>query len=208
MYIKISFIKKIHFKIFFGHFTFFQCKAIYGGAVYIYSSYELNNVTLFVCKFYSNKLKQDNSNTKNGKLNGGCAFFLTSKNADIKNCTFENNKGKGGALKIYNIFDENNGKIIQNVEGSSESEGLISISNCQIKISQKETNAIFIEGKKMSFIDINECKFKGKLGNGVKYIGGKTLPKNIDKIQVTNCQFEYKEKSAMKIEIQREDDNN
>lgn len=187
--------------------VFFKCKANYGGAVYIYSSYIENNITVYDCKFYSNEIKSDYIDDKDPNLCGGSAFFLSSQKCDIQKCIFENNKGKKGAFKIYMNFDklEKANKLKKMDE--IESDNLLSISNCEIKMRPKDESGIFIEGKETGKIEIVECGFSGKLGKDAKYIGGRLNLKNSEKVQVRNCQFEYEDKSSVRIELLKDEDN-
>lgn len=101
---------------------FEACTSLYGGAAHIYIQYETNEVSFEKCTFYENKATGSSSNDP---LNGGNALFLTVKTLFISNCTFKRNKGKGGALKVFNKFDDNQ-KIINDL---AENDRLICIVN-------------------------------------------------------------------------------
>ena len=196
--------KDLDNKVFLANLTFFQCKAQYGGAMYIYSSYERNDVTIYNTKFYSNQANRDYVDSVDKNLNGGSALFLSARSCDIRGYLFENNKGGHGALRIYEKFDENNEVSARLIKENDDNEG-ITISNCKVKINPREEHGIFVDGSDPNLIKINECEFKGKLHNGAKYISGKLNYHNSRNILVKNCDFEYDEKTSVKIELLKDE---
>lgn len=191
--------------VYFEKLTFVMCKALYGGAIYAYSASDQNLVSVRECKFYSNEVDPKGGNSSDGRLKlvGGNALFISAKNANIKKCVFENNKGTGAAVKIFNKFESEESledSIVIVKRGNKEGSKIL-LSDCKMKISRNEKNSIYVEGDDMNKLEIRDCKFTGKLPKGAKYIGGKIHARNIPKIQVNNCDFEVKGKSTMSFEI-------
>lgn len=74
-----------------------------------------------------------------------------------------------------------------------------SISNCDFANdgNEESSNIIyFVGGKISSEVEINDCKFKGKLKNGSHYIEGKLLRKDQPKLQIKSCQFDSDDNSV------------
>lgn len=94
IYINIT--EKIRDPISFFDVTFTNCSAIYGGAVYIYSSV-YNEISFILCNFIENKANKKNE-IAGGNLYGGAALFLQVTDAEINKCIFY--KNIGSAVKI------------------------------------------------------------------------------------------------------------
>lgn len=184
--------------IIFENLTFIQCEALYGGAIYIYSSYESNCILIRNCTFSYNMAL----GTKNCNIYGGFSIYMQAKNANVTECNFEHGKGIGGSFKISDIFDDNERKNKQ----LEETKKIISISGCNFEQEEK-TNSIFYVNEKNSNkneINIVDCKFKGKLSNGNHYIDGNVNVKDIPIFNIHSCEFEHEFKDSVKSELIKE----
>lgn len=71
---------------------FLKCKAVYGGAVFIYSSCEQNEVLIQSCQFESNIAERRSINNENPDLFGGSAVFMTARNCNVNASMFHKRK--------------------------------------------------------------------------------------------------------------------
>lgn len=97
-------------------------------------------------------------------------------------CSFKENVGSGGCVKIQPIVHKN--KRIHALEMDQKP---IRISGCNFEIKKESESSIFYENDEKE-IEIIDCNFKGKLKKGSHYIDGNISDK--DKLQVKNCIFE------------------
>ena len=175
---------------------FIQCKADYGGAIFISADSELFNITFTRCNFDSNEalLKTKSSGVKS-HLFGGSAIYIMNQNLNAVNCTFSMNKGPGGAVKIYNLFSSNT-KSIQ----LDQSESLISFIGCNFEQHENSDSSIFYADKNNgNKLDVHDCNFKGKLKKGSHYIDGKV--NNKEKMHVRSCNFENDKNNSIIINL-------
>lgn len=159
---------------------FTRCEAVFGGACYIYSNSETNEVSIEHCKFKDNKVNGNKNSIEHKQkgLFGGSTLFMTARNADISNSSFVSNKEKYVAFKIYNRFDDDgSAKLLDENDSSSiTNSNTISIINCDFQQNDESTETInYISGNSASEVEINNCKFKGKLVKGSHYIEGNLL---------------------------------
>ena len=175
---------------------FTGCKAVFGGACYIYCSSDVNDVTITGCTFSSNVAYKRNSNNDGSMLYGGSSLFLTVRNSFIGKSNFVSNKGPGGSIKIYNKYDEETSKV-SSLEFRSK-ERINMISDCHFENEEKsETSIFYVNDKDGSKIELNQCTFKGKLGKDSYYIIGELLAKDAPKIHIKSCDFEDKSDSPL-----------
>lgn len=97
-------------------------------------------------------------------------------------CSFKENVGSGGCVKIHPIVHKN--KRIHALEMDQKP---IRISGCNFEIKKESESSIFYENDEKE-MEIIECNFKGKLKKWYHYIDGNIADK--DKLQVKNCIFE------------------
>lgn len=176
----------------FEDLTFIKCKAICGGAVFIHSDREENEVLIRNCTFVSNEAfhkKFSNSIS----LYGGSAIYLSSHDANVIDCSFKQNIGKGGCVKIESINNKNKRILQLEIEPNP-----IKISGCSFENVKKSESSIVFEDD-ISEIEIKECNFKGKLKKGFHYIDGKTI--NKDKLRIKDCLFEYDTNSSINTKL-------
>lgn len=173
--------------------SFIECKAVYGGAVYIYFDSERNSANIQKCTFTRNSLI---SGSGSSSENGGSALFLTARQGKVDDCTFIGT-GKDSMLKVTDNFDGGrNAKVLSN-EG-----GLLTISGCNFQQERNSETSIFCENlnEDRKLVIVN-CNFKGQLSNGSHYIDGKFLKKNVKNVIVNSCRFEQRTKSAINLQI-------
>lgn len=84
---------------------FQECKAIYGGAIYIYSISKYSIISVDFCSFISNDILQREAFNMY-QLYGGSSIFLTTRIGSFINCSFNRNKGDSGSIKIYGDFEK------------------------------------------------------------------------------------------------------
>lgn len=140
----------------------------------------MSGILIKSCSFLSNVAYPKRTNED--LLFGGSSVFLMTNAADLIENVFNENKGKGGALRIVEKKKEN--KLI-NLE---ENKNSIKIKGCSFE----QSASIFYESKGNggSDIDISECDFKGKLAKGSRYIDGHLFDKNSPKFHIKDCKFE------------------
>ena len=169
---------------------------MYGGGVYVYSSYENSYVSVKNCSFQRNKAL---SKRNDENLFGGSSAFFTVRNLDMQEYTFEKSFGVGGALKVCNVFDEDSPNTAKNLEEFSNS---ISISGCNFDNEKGSTNSIYLfSNRPGNNVDINDCKFIGKLSKESHYIDGKLINKDSNRIHIDSCKFEHEINESIKIDL-------
>lgn len=174
---------------------FLRCKASYGGAVFIYTTTDLFDISFTRCKFESNEaLKHSPSNNEDKYFYGGNAVFLIAKKSDVINCSFVNNKGAGGSIKIYNKYEGN-----RKIEQLEENENTFSILGCLFEEANSKGAINFIQDKSGNNLDIIDCQFKGNLKKGFHYIDGKML--NKEKLRIKSCNFEIYKNNSLNIDL-------
>lgn len=181
--------------------NFTGCESLYGGAVYLYSGYEPSAVDIQNCTFISNKAISN----KKDPLFGGSAIYLAAKNVNVFNCLFRENIGEGGAFKIQanlNNDEITESKLLNHINNVNGNNNVITIFDCEFVIDEKTESSISIEGKLRSSIEISECRFKGKLGEGSHHISGTIEEEDMPHLLIqSNCVFENDRNSSIKIEI-------
>lgn len=164
---------------------FNQCRAVYGGAVYLYSASEVADVSVRLCIFEYNE--NINFANKDPDLNGGSAIFVSLKTGSISECTFKVGRNSHGLIKLYNNFDES-----LNSHRLLEKQNVVSLSNCNFFENENSENSIYyINGNHGSSIEVNDCNFNGKRNRKSNYIEGKLLSEDSLKIRTNNCHFIY-----------------
>ncbi|KAK8871731.1 hypothetical protein M9Y10_007471 [Tritrichomonas musculus] len=169
---------------------FTGCHAKYGGAVYIYSSSNLNVVTIQHCKFYGNVATANETEEKYG----GSALYLTVYQGLLIANRFRDNQGKDGSVKLINILVVNRNAMLLEKERS------IVISQCSFDIkSDSDCSLSYVTGKDGSSVELNDSEFTGHLSEGSHYIKGVALDKDAPKLVVKNCKFAADFKKSIKM---------
>ena len=163
---------------------FTECKAQYGGAVYIYSVSDRVPITITKCKFDSNKLIDSQSTLK-----GGSAIYLRSQIGSIKMCKFINNMNADSSVKIENDFDENKASRILSINKQNDdavvNENSILISECDFEINKDSKSSIyFILGNSVTNIEVTQYNFMGMIANDAHHIDEKIIGKSSPKLSI------------------------
>lgn len=158
-----------------------QCKASYGGGLYVYSNSEENYVSIQSCQFDSNSIIEGG----NTKIHGGSAMYLTINKGRVNDCTFKGTS-KSGLLKFTNNFDEVSGlKLL-------DQRSPFMISRCSFEHDDKLTTAIYcVCGHSSVSLHVNQCTFKGKLSKENYFIDGELISNDSkSKVSVNDCKFD------------------
>ena len=168
--------------------NFTNCKASYGGAVYIYSSYYESTVTINSCFFSSNQATSSSENGKNSdQMIGGAAIFISSKSSVISDCTFNKNIGEG-QLKMQNKFNENDQK--SNLLSSNQPRTSNVIKACRFVIGRQSKSSIYyMSGENGVLSTVRNSNFIGDLFTGNYHINGMSTSKFSPKLVVVACKF-------------------
>lgn len=179
--------------------SFSKCRAIYGGAIFIYSDKDENFVSINNCKFTQNKANVFSDG--NNQRFGGSAIFFITKNGDVDNCDFVNNDGN--AIKVSNKF-ENSFLSIDKFKGS------ISFDNCSFNLGVNSSSSIFYHrcNKNDVDVDVKNCFFKGKLSRKSHHIDGFSSfeKEKISCFHFVSCKFEGGIKNAINLKSLYYDD--
>lgn len=157
--------------------TFTSCHAEYGGAIFIYSSSNINTVTIKSCIFNGNQVSESGPSDI---LTGGSAMFLSIKSGKILQCKFSQNIGPGGSIKLLN-----------NVESQSifldKMNPSILLKDCTFN--EKKESIVYAARKDGSNIEVTNCEFTGKLNEGAHHINGMIIDKDAPKMIIKSCKF-------------------
>lgn len=161
IYIKNSFEQDKNISL--NGFVFSECRAVFGGAVFIFSIFESNSVLISSCSFFQNSAEKSNSN-QNKNLFGGSALFLAAENSNIYQCSFKKN-GPASSVKIFDatILNENTRSLIKDNDNKNK----VSFTDSR--------SSIDIDNDFSTKADVVDCCFTGKLNPGSHYIEGKIL---------------------------------
>lgn len=160
-------------KVTISNIQFINCKADYGGALYIYSLSSLSDILIEYCTFKSNKAKLGTD-----AKTGGSAIYLESDYGKLANCEFTENN-PGSAIKVVSP-NKDSSKALSTAN--------VNFYNCNFASSKDSRESIYFAGK---MINVVKCNFKGKLPKGVNYIDGE-LVNNRPSVHLDGCRFEYK----------------
>lgn len=191
IYIKNKF--DVSNSIFLEKLIFNECKAVYGGAVYIYSSSDKSSAIIKSCTFESNENVQDDTNLVEKNLFGGSAVFMTVKQGQLMRNKFYRNIGNGGCVKLYNNFDDD--AKLQYLE---KKKNIVWISDCLFEIDERSNCSIlYVGGKYSSVNEIKNCVFTGSLSKGNHYIDGQMLLNDSPKMRIRSCKFASELKNSV-----------
>lgn len=175
---------------------FKSCKAVYGGALYIYSISRSSDISVSFCSFQSNDILNRESLSVY-QLFGGSSVFLTARIGIFLNCSFSGNKGEGGSFKIFGNFEQKmeSSLYIHFFEKDSKQKSILII-NCTFDEKESENSIFFVNKIQGSPVELINCNFSGKLKDNQYYIGGILHDKNATKILIKSCNFEENSKIA------------
>lgn len=175
--------------------SFSQCKASYGGAVYLSVDSGLFDISFNRCIFESNEaLIKIRPTGQSNQLFGGDALYAICSGISIINSSFLRHKGGYGAIKIINHLNSNSKNILLERRGDP-----ISFVGCTFEQHENSKSSIYlVDENSMNQVDIFDCEFKGKIKKGSHYIDGNF--NNKEKLNVKSCKFESDENEAINIE--------
>ena len=170
--------------------TFIKCKAIYGGAVYIYNN-QPSSVRIKSCIFNQNEANK-HATSPGDPLYGGAACYLQVIDSNITNCTFY--KNIGSSVKIFDIVKDDSSLLMATKE---EGDSSISIEDCYFEIDKISSSSLFLvrgKSKQQTPIEIKDCTFVGDLSKGAHHIDGTSLlnektSNEESKIRIKSCRF-------------------
>lgn len=157
--------------------TFTSCHADYGGAVFIYSSSDINTVTIKSCTFEQNVVKE---NGPSDILTGGSAMFLSIKSGQILYCKFSLNIGPGGSVKLLNDV-ESQTLLLDRMNPT------ILLKDCTFD--EMKESIFYVAKKDGSTVEVTNCAFNGKLNKGAHHIDGMVIDKVATKMIIKSCKF-------------------
>ena len=159
---------------------------MYGGAIYIYSISEEDEIEIIGCSFMNNQADAS-SNNDSASLNGGSAIFITSKKSTIVECNFLRNRGEC-QLKIYNSFESGTKKTASFFHGRKRSVNVIKY--CRFVISRETKSSLFyLAGYNGALCTIRNSVFVGELNVGCYHMSGQSISNKSPKLVVEFCKF-------------------
>lgn len=165
--------------------SLFGCSAQYGGAAFIYCSSMSNEVLIYNSSFRSNTATKTRAAYDGDYRIFGSAIFISSRNTNTIRCKFSFNKGKYGAFKVHNKFNEDNALVLDSVSN------LLLVADCEFLQTDAASNSIYyVGGKEESLVQVPDCSFRGKFEKGFHYIDGDFASKEANKVDVKSCWFE------------------
>lgn len=181
IYIKNNYLYEVNYDL--NNLTFNQCKAKCGGAVYIYCVSERSTIRIATCNFTDNQALAP----KADEYFGGSGAFLTCINADLIEDSFNRNKGDGGALKLFEKFDEpDTGSLILSIFNKRS----ILVSRCSFEIESTSDCSLFYFGGRSDIkVELMDSIFEGNLAENSHHINGLVTSKDAAKLDVKNCRF-------------------
>lgn len=117
---------------------------------------------------------------------------------EIKGCSCNKNKGKGGAVRITDDFENNLPDGLKILHSYNTLHASISISNCNFEIDESSDCSLFYSnGMKLSKVVVNDCTFSGVLAKGSHYIDGKSIKDVAPNLFIKACTFSSNANQAM-----------
>lgn len=160
--------------------VFTDCKAQYGGCIYLYHVSSNIDAKITRCEFHDSQALATKQNPFNGKYGGG-AIYITSPYCDMTGCKFYNIKGN--VVKLVNSFTSPQSSL----KLLSKS---FTINDCTFDMTKQTSSALFyLSGNSKTSVVVNDCTFKGQLADGNYYLDGQSNNKNAPKLIVRKCRF-------------------
>ena len=183
---------------------FYECQAIYGGAIFIYFDSEKNSNSIVKCVFVGNCVPLSNPNSD--VLFGGSSIFLSSLNTVIIKCRFIDGTS-GPAVKVCDISSIKGKSRLFGYLSKKQprmNDNLILVSQCSFEINEDSKSSINIdfpnEETEMK-VDVTDCEFKGKLSKGSHYIDGRLHSNNANRFIMNSCKFEDESDLNVKFDL-------
>ena len=158
---------------------FVNCKANFGGGIYVYSTSNDERVKIIECSFTSCQSLSDASNASTG----GSAIYITSRMSIITDCKFINNLES--QVKIYNSFVRQNGAILEHRKQPRND-----VKYCRFEIGKHSKSSLFyVGGPDGVNCFVKSSVFVGQIHGRNYHIDGELLSKFAPKIVVDFCKF-------------------
>lgn len=168
--------------------NFVNCKALYGGAVYIRASSPSVTATIRNCMFKDNEATAPNTDS----MNGGSALYLNVRNGLVQNNEFSGNKGN--LVKVVNEFDNKYAMLLDFVSPS------VLMTKCKFENDDDSSSTLFyVAGNNGVKFEVKECIFFGSLSEGGHHIDGLSLSKDSHKLHLNKCKFSLDSQSIMNL---------
>ncbi|KAK8847765.1 hypothetical protein M9Y10_018795 [Tritrichomonas musculus] len=175
--------------------VFTHCSAKCGGGIYIVSLSDLSSVNVCHCKFISNSATATETEEDQLKFGGTCVFMYC-ENGEVTRCSFKNSIGVGGSVKVYIQTATKSEKVLRSDLNT------ISIDHCNFLNDQKSGSSLYyFGGNSETNVNVHNCVFKGKLNDKSRYIEGVLRAENAAKIAVKSCNFDYKLKDSVDVNL-------
>lgn len=164
--------------------NFSNCKAGYGGAVFIYSISIESKISITDCLFSSNQATVSSSQSSElSHESGGSAIFITSKSSYINDCIFFKNIGDN-QLKIENDFSQSEESLLLNAKTTNV------VRFCKFNIERYSKSSIFyLAGNNGVSCQIMNSVFIGDLNPGSFHITGQALTDKSPRLVIVRCKF-------------------
>lgn len=154
--------------------NFTDCKAAYGGGIYVFSSNRKNNVEIHMCTFF---LNQATATEADGGKYGGSGIYATIRKGKIRDCIFNDVPCDGSYLKLDNSFRSKAGSLNMLSSNQNKKKNTFIVSGCNFNFIQNEpaSGVFFVRGNSDVFVELTDCKFNGKLAKDSHYIDGEII---------------------------------
>lgn len=165
--------------------NFSNCKAGYGGAVFIYSISIESKISITDCLFSNNQATVSSSQLSElSHESGGSAIFITSKSSYISDCIFFKNIGDK-QLKIENDFNQS-----QEEEEFLNAKTTNDVRFCKFNIERYSKSSIFYLVYNNGVpCQITNSVFIGDLNPGSFHITGQALTDKSPRLVIVRCKF-------------------
>lgn len=180
-----------------------SCQAAFGAGVYIYSSSKTNIIVVEKCQFKENTVYAPKSGSS---FYGGSAVYLTISEGDLHDCTFINNHGEGGTIKVNENFankppaNKINARTLNTKNVHDDALSSISISGCKFIVDKNSHSSLFFVNAKDSIkTEVKNCCFFGKLAKNAFHIDAQSNQN--PNILVKSCTFSSDSKTAINTKL-------
>lgn len=170
-----------------------NCRASYGGAVYLYSLSEDQPVEVLKCHFTNNQA--DSSSGHSSHLSGGSAVFLAARRSLIVECDFLRNIGEN-QLKIFNHFTDSSPSSSLTLSSADlldserKNRPTSVVKYCRFDIDRHSKSSVFyLAGNKGTLCVLRNSVFVGDLNAGSYHIDGDVIADKTLKLAVEFCKF-------------------
>ncbi|KAK8848040.1 hypothetical protein M9Y10_019094 [Tritrichomonas musculus] len=177
--------------------VFTECKAKYGGAVYIQYKSERVPVRVTKCDFIKNTLTDPSSTSAKGS-----AFFLKTRKSQVNRCKFIENSGGSSVLEFQSISNEGRATNLNENEFLDIFDSF-SISESKFEVTKTSMSSLrFIPGNIKTHFIINKCIFIGDLADNAYHIEGQwnDVTKQQLSMKINACKFSTDYKRSLNLD--------